>query len=187
MSEVVFRELPKIPRWSRRIIITEKIDGTNGLIYVGEDGTVKAGSKSQWLTPEKGKDNHGFARWVSEHEVELKELGPGYHHGEWWGNGINRGYGLKEGDKRFSLINSTKWKDVKPKCCEVIPILYDGIMDDIYSPILKAIDSLKLNGSIAAPGYMSPEGIVIFHVQGNLFFKKTLQNDEVPKSLAGKE
>jgi hypothetical protein len=176
-----FQEFPKIPRWSRRIIVTEKIDGTNGLVWVSGDGEVKAGSRSRWITPEQ--DNHGFARWVEANKEDLKQLGPGYHYGEWWGSGINRGYGLKE--KRWSLLNTSKWGETRPKCCHVVPVLYDGMMSQ--DRILIALDDLRRLGSKAAEGYMKPEGVVIFHLGGNLYFKKTLENDEVPKSLAGKE
>lgn len=178
MSAVLFTEFQKIPRWSRKIVVSEKIDGTNGVVYVAEDGTVLAGSRTRWITPEQ--DNHGFAKWVKTHEVELRELGVGYHHGEWWGNGINRGYGLPNGDKRWSLLNTTKWRDKRPACCNVVPILYEGIMSE--ETILKCLFDLKENGSIAAPKFMRPEGIVIYHIQGNLFFKKTLEHDELPKS-----
>lgn len=178
MSEQpVFSEFQKIPRWSRRIIVTEKIDGTNGVVYVS-DSSVIAGSRTKWITPEH--DNHGFAKWVKAHEIELRELGVGYHHGEWWGNGINRGYGLANGDKRWSLLNSTKWKDTRPACCGVVPILYDGIMSE--DAILNCLTDLEFGGSVAAPKFKPAEGVVIYHVQGNLFFKKTLKNDEQPKS-----
>ena len=33
-----FVEFPKIPRVSRECIITEKIDGTNASVWIGEDG-----------------------------------------------------------------------------------------------------------------------------------------------------
>jgi hypothetical protein len=46
-----------------------------------------------------------------------------------------------------------------------------------------ALIDLKVNGSYAAPGYMNPEGIVVFHVAGNVGFKKTLEKDEQPKGL----
>lgn len=39
-------------------------------------------------------------------------------------------------------------------------------------------------GSVAAPGFMKPEGIIIFHIQSQLLFKKTLERDEEPKSKA---
>src|SRR5947208_16413230 len=122
-----FPEFPKIARWSRRIIVTEKIDGTNGLVSVDGEGLVRAGSRSRWITPEQ--DNHGFARWVKEHEPELKELGPGLHYGEWWGLGINRGYGMNE--KHWSLLNTTKWAEGnRPACCDVVPVMYDGLMSE---------------------------------------------------------
>ena len=43
MSEVTvpeFKPWPKIPRLRRSIVITEKIDGTNAIIHVAEDGTL---------------------------------------------------------------------------------------------------------------------------------------------------
>jgi hypothetical protein len=45
-----------------------------------------------------------------------------------------------------------------------------------------ALYELKQRGSVAAPGYKFPEGIVVFHVAGNVGFKMTLDNDGVPKS-----
>jgi hypothetical protein len=42
----------------------------------------------------------------------------------------------------------------------------------------------QVHGSMAAPGFMKPEGVVVFHVAGNVGFKKTIEDDESPKSLA---
>ena len=67
-----FIEFPKIPRLSREIVITEKIDGTNGVIYIGEDGEFLVGSRTRWITPET--DNHGFAKWVLANKEELLKL-----------------------------------------------------------------------------------------------------------------
>ena len=119
-----YPKFPKIPRLSRECIVTEKIDGTNGLVFVPEsdDAPICAGSRNRWL--ESGKqDNFGFAGWVVAHAEELRELGPGLHHGEWWGVGIARGYDLYE--RRFSLFNVSRWTDdmVRPKCCHVVPII----------------------------------------------------------------
>ncbi len=172
-----FREFPKIPRFSREIIITEKIDGTNASVAVLETGEVLAGSRTRWITPEA--DNHGFAKWVKEHEAELRELGVGHHFGEWWGSGINRGYGLMKGDKRFSLFNILRWEPERPECCDVVPTITRGDFCD--EVIDEALIQLRLNGSLAAPGFRNPEGIVIFHTAGNLMFKKTLENDALPK------
>ena len=100
-----FTEFPKMARLSREVIVTEKIDGTNAQVCIGEDGSMLAGSRTRWITPQD--DNHGFAAWVEAHREELLTLGPGRHFGEWWGSGIQRGYGLKE--KRFSLFNARRW------------------------------------------------------------------------------
>lgn len=176
-----FEAFKKIPRLTRECVVTEKIDGTNGVIYIGEDGEFLVGSKSRWITSET--DNHGFCRWALENKGELLKLGAGTHYGEWWGSGIQRGYGLVKGEKRFSLFNVARWGDdlVRPKCCSVVPVLWTGIFNTLE--IDKVLAELKIGGSRAAIGFMRPEGVVIFHKQGNLLFKKTIEKDEEPKSL----
>ena len=171
-----FNAFPKIARLSRDIIVTEKIDGTNAQIVITDDGDIFSGSRTRWITPED--DNFGFARWVEEHKNELLVLGPGRHYGEWWGQGIQRNYGISE--KRFSLFNVTRWGDaILPNCVGVVPVLYRGIFST--SIIDGLIDALKETGSRAAPGFMKPEGVVVFHVAGNVMFKKTIEKDEEPK------
>jgi hypothetical protein len=174
-----FEEFPKMARLSRRIIITEKIDGTNAQVFIGEDGTMQFGSRTRWITPDD--DNFGFAKWATEHADELRELGPGRHFGEWWGAGIQRGYGLKE--KRFSLFNTSRWSESRPACCHVVPVLFDGIWSDVGEPSI-AVDALRQHGSSAAPGFMKPEGIIVYHVAGNFGLKKTLERDEMSKGEA---
>ena len=102
-----FREFPKIARLSREMIITEKIDGTNAQILITEDGQILTGSRNRWITPQD--DNYGFAKWVEENKQEILKLGVGRHFGEWWGGGIQRGYNLPKGEKRFSLFNVSRW------------------------------------------------------------------------------
>jgi RNA ligase len=179
-----FIEFQKIPRLARECIITEKIDGTNGVIYIGEDGEMLAGSRSRWITPTE--DNYGFAKWVEAHEAELMKLGPGRHYGEWWGQGIQRNYSLTE--KRFSLFNVSRWADdaVRPACCHVVPVLGRDLFD-APALALKALKKLKEEGSVAAPGFMKPEGIIIYHVAGNLLFKKTIEKDEEWKGESKKD
>jgi RNA ligase len=168
-----FNAFEKIPRLSREIVITEKIDGTNAQIYIGEDGEFLVGSRTQWITPEN--DNLGFARWAYEMKEDLLLLGVGSHFGEWWGKGIQRGYGLNE--NRFSLFNTTRWAGVEhPACCDVVPELYRGEFET--SAIAHALHALASLGSQAAPGFMNPEGVIIFHTAGNLMFKKTIKKDE---------
>jgi hypothetical protein len=176
-----FVEFTKIARLSRECVITEKIDGTNGCIYIGEDGEFLVGSRTRWITPEQ--DNHGFARWAYDNKEELMKLGVGRHFGEWWGSGIQRGYGMQKGEKRFSLFNVHRWADdaVRPSCCHVVPELWRGIFNT--QDAVEQLDILRRTGSKAAPGFMKPEGIVIFHTAGNLLFKKTIDKDEVPKSM----
>jgi hypothetical protein len=173
-----FIGFPKIPRLSRQCVITEKIDGTNGVICWDDNMQfMLVGSRTRWITT--SDDHFGFARWASDNVEELKKLGPGTHHGEWWGQGIQRGYGLKE--KRFSLFNTGKWSDdtTRPACCHVVPVLWTGIFNtDI---VVYAMDQLALGGSVAAPGFMNPEGVIVYHRAGNLMFKKTIKNDDVPK------
>lgn len=170
-----FKDFGKIPRLFREVIVTEKLDGTNACVVVEEDGTVAAQSRNRIITPET--DNYGFAKWVLAHAGQLRELGPGHHFGEWWGLGINRGYGLEE--KRFSLFNVSRWGDARPACCGVVPVVYTGVGLD--SCVRAALEELKLSGSRAVPGYPNPEGVVAFHTAGNLLFKATLDNDGVPK------
>lgn len=179
-----FQPFPKICRLSRDIIVTEKLDGTNASITITEDGQFLTGSRTRWITPED--DNYGFARWATANKDALMGLGVGTHFGEWWGQGIQRNYSLRE--KRFSLFNTTRWadSDVRPTCCDIAPVLYEGPLEDhgVMKGVKAALHLLQTEGSVAAPGFMKPEGVIVFHVQGNLLFKKTLDRDEEPKSKA---
>jgi hypothetical protein len=190
---IEFREWPKIARWDRPVVITEKIDGTNACVIVVEDDgyggstdglIVAAQSRSRVITPKQ--DNHGFAQWVREHEEELKLLGPGYHYGEWWGSGIQRRYGLDH--KRFSLFNVDRWSDEadppRPPCCHVVPVLWRGPMGEASDAVDLSLRILRERGSFAAPGFMNPEGVVVFHYAGRTSFKRTLEKDDMPKALA---
>jgi len=217
-----FVEFPKIARLSRECVITEKIDGTNGQIHIiaeadflseyfagvgaigpkSIDGRVfwmLAGSRTQYIRPER--DNHAFAAWVWAHAEELWALGEGRHFGEWWGSGIQRGYGLPKGEKRFSLFNVARWHAVgtepyvsvsadprqppkfsqpAPACCHVVPVIHRGQFDT--ADIGYALDRLAHEGSAAAPGFMNPEGVIVYHTASGQYFKKTIERDEEPKS-----
>lgn len=177
-----FQPFPKIARLSREIIVTEKIDGTNASICIFESGEMRVGSRTRWITPQD--DNYGFAKWVEANKSELMNLGVGHHFGEWWGQGIQRNYSQTQ--KIFSLFNTSRWSDdaLRPACCRVVPVLYSGPMEDfgVMKGVKQALSVLQTSGSIAAPGFMKPEGIVIFHPQGNVLFKKTLDKDEEPKN-----
>lgn len=204
---------PKVPRLNREIVVTEKIDGTNAGIVItpatfdADTGTwegaphsgswwmdgglwMTAISRNRVLDPRvKGADNYGFAAWAYEHTDELVALGPGTHHGEWWGLGIQRGYGLHE--RRFSLFHAGRWIDhriypgepvygneLAPACCHVVPILYTGKFSE--AAIESTLRYLKCFGSFAEPAFADPEGVVIYHTAARQLFKRTF-NDE-PKA-----
>jgi hypothetical protein len=198
---VSFLEFPKMARLSRECIVSEKIDGTNAQLLITEAGQMLCGSRTRWITPEQ--DNGGFARWAMEHREELLQLGPGRHFGEWWGQGIQRKYGMPE--KRWSLFNVArwcmhdaepqqiatadpriiKWQDRLPACCHLVPQMYRGVFTT--EAVETCLTYLRENGSIASPGFMRPEGVVVFHVAGNVGFKKTLEKDEVPKCFSSQK
>lgn len=187
----MFQSFPKIPRLTREITITEKIDGTHGQIHwldpekddwditsesrviAKMDGLwLLAGSRNRYITPED--DNFGFARWAKSNAAELFDLGHGRHYGEWWGSGIQRGYGLDKGQKRFSLFHPT-WYPV-PTCCSAVPVL--AVAPEFDRDVVeRTIETLRREGSRAAPGYMNPEGVVIWHKAGRQLFKFTLDGD----------
>lgn len=223
-----FQEWPKIGRLNRDIIITEKLDGTNAAIGIVEEPVtddlithrVYAQSRTRIITPLN--DNMGFAAWVERNRMILIDtLGPGLHHGEWWGFGIQRGYNLSE--RRFSLFNTVKWTTIEntQKLSEarslgcaihVVPILYTGpwtgnvgykdgdtsewlILDAEQNwPAVEGapnprprftpnfiLEWLTRVGSQAVPGYMRPEGIVVYHRSSDALFKATVENDEKHK------
>jgi len=191
MDAVEFRSFSKMARLSREVIVTEKLDGTNAQVCIGDDGEFRVGSRNRWITPDD--DNYGFAAWAYAHRDELMGLGAGRHFGEWWGLGIQRNYGLKE--KRFSMFNVQRWalhetelkrietgdprivkmQDVLPACCGLVPVLHRGPFE---TPVIDGwLAHLRIFGSQAAPDFMDPEGIVVFHVAANVGFKKTLGHD----------
>ena len=213
---IEFQAFAKIPRYARDCIVSEKIDGTNAQIIVhdvyqhdpveqpsipwvwkNEGGVyIFAGSTNRFIMPEN--DNHGFAKWVQDNAQELVQLGPGRHFGEWWGQGINRGYGLKE--KRFSLFNVIRWDrqmfelykigswekngrpgdrpvyQYPPGCCHTVPVVDWGMFSNVI--VENSLAQLWKLGSVAEPGFEQPEGVVVFHKAGNCLFKKTLVRDE---------
>ena len=177
MSLPEFKAWPKIPRRNKPVIVTEKLDGTNGIIHVGEDGVVTAGSRSRWLV--HGADNFGFADWVDEHKIELRGLGAGYHYGEWYGAGIQRTYGLTE--KRFALFNASLWNSnhLPPACCEIVPVLGAGFEAD--GVVKRLLAELIAGGSRAVPGFMKPEGVVVFHTAAGTLQKVLIEGDDMPK------
>lgn len=213
---IEFQPWPKIARLNREIVITEKIDGTNAAVVIVpvEPGTtpeevhaldtvaiyedvylVFAQSRTRFITPED--DNFGFAKWVQQHAVELVNiLGAGTHFGEWWGSGIQRGYGLPRGEKRFSLFNVGRWGTLATEAnpshtrpsnfdsipgLHVVPELYRGRFSEYE--IQMQLAALERSGSVAAPGFPTPEGIIVWHEAARTSFKVTIKNDDEPKAV----
>lgn len=172
-----FQAFPKLSRLFKMTgcTITEKIDGTNAGIYIDSEGNIKAASRNKFITPED--DNYGFAKWVVANKDELLKLGPGVHHGEWWGHGIQRGYGVDS--KRFSLFNVQRWGRpdvVLPACVGLVPILARGEFSKEF--VASTMTNLKTDGSHVAPGFMNPEGVVI-HIHGtDMLIKETFEYNE---------
>lgn len=95
------------------------------------------------------------------------------------GAGIQRRYAVS--DKRFSLFNTSRWGDAaaRPACCGVVPVLWTGLMCELDTN--EILRKLVANGSYASPGFMDPEGIVVFHTANGVMFKRTVAKDEQHK------
>ena len=213
MSE--FRMFQKIPRlYNGHIVVTEKIDGTNGQITIAdvmeedidrptEDNelivrltavdahgisveavrSLKVGSRNRWVGPGK-LDNCAFYNWVAGNADQLATLGEGTHFGEWWGKGIQRGYGKDR--KYFSLFNTGRWYDPSVPQQElteyheaiprvdglsVVPILYHGPwFGRAADPVAEALRRLEYAGSVLDPSTPA-EGVMVFHEAANQYFK----------------
>ena len=98
---------------------------------------------------------------------------------------IGRGYGLPQGERYFSLFNTSRWKhldipearaDIQPpEGLRVVPVLHTFALDT--DVIREALGALKVTGSYAAPGYMNPEGICVFIPGAEATFKVTFDGD----------
>ena len=84
-------------------------------------------------------------------------------------------------EKRFSLFNTARWTvaNPPPACCGVVPLLYSGIFTS--TAVDDALWALKEHGSAASPGFMRPEGVVVYQTAGRVYFKKTIERDDEPK------
>lgn len=185
---VDFKEFPKIHRWSRDVVVTEKLDGTNACVIIADGKLAGCQSRTKLITPQE--DNYGFAAWAyTNGDFIASTLGDGYHYGEWWGQGIQRRYDQTR--KMFSLFNVKRWAGVAdtPECdaigIRVVPKIWEGDFNDFC--IKSAMQLLKEQGSIAAPGFMNPEGVVLYHTQGNFLLKKTFEKDVEGKNYEPKQ
>lgn len=191
MIQPEFVAWPKTPRLRKSImVITEKIDGTNAAVgFVPDDDgkpVIYAQSRNRLIDPLN--DNYGFAEWAYENQRDLFDiLGYGLHFGEWWGSGIQRGYGLPKGEKRFSLFNTQRfgeclndrgWRDANgvPEALHVVPVLAIHALDTVVAT--STLVNLALTGSQAAPGWPNPEGVCVFIPAIGKVFKVTFDGDD---------
>lgn len=213
-----FRNYGKIPRWvNEHVWVSEKIDGSNSCVviepltepefdalfkdlggYVAvvqwDDAAygVRAQSRNKFITPGKGTDNFGFAAYVQEHALALaKVLGVGYNYGEWYGSGIQSGYGLMNGEKHFALFPTHRISVTADNYAsllmipglEVAPELYEGPFGE-GNCIEDCLNTLREHGSFAysAQGFDRPEGVVVqFKLSGARY--KAFIHEDGPKSL----
>jgi len=190
-----FHSYPKIPRYSNETFtISEKIDGSNGVIKIDEVGNIIAGSRTQWLVglDAKGRnlENHGFRQFVADNHDELLKLGVGTHYGEWYGSKINRNYGLDH--NKFMLFNRNRYEaaihkqqtiesicpgelsnpdDLFPACVTIETILCDNIsFDELSYAVANSLDALNDYGSAHVQGFMKPEGLIVrSNLRGTLY------------------
>lgn len=197
-----YEKFSSIPRLYRDVCITEKIDGMNMAVIIEEvdsgatmvgsnaiagtalDGKqyfIGAQSRTQML--HLGNDQYGFAAWVFDNMIELIQLlGPGRHHGEWWGKGIQRSYHQKR--RWFSLFNTKFWTPENTAHIDgllTVPVLYSGPYEDWVNQM--QLHRLETQGSFAAQQVddrkldFRPEGIVGWHTAMNIYYKVTLNGD----------
>lgn len=176
-SVAEFVAWPKISRFgAEKMVITEKIDGTNACVIIEqtEFGSFEMHAQSRNRMITCADDNAGFARWCNDNfHTLVPDLGPGRHYGEWWGQGIQRNYGLDH--KRFSLFAAHRFKDAAPYFktpnLRVVPVLHTGPLD---TRIIEEVEGdLHHGGSEAAPGWAKPEGVVVYLVNGGASYKIT--------------
>lgn len=182
-----FEGFPKIVRYTNeQFTITEKIDGTNAAFRILDGKVIAVQSRKRIITPGKESDNAGFAGWVMSHETQLvNEFGDGLHFGEWWGLGVQRGYGQPH--KRFSPFNTKlwpegRWVDIGLVEVRGVPVLVEGPIALLDVALDATHEAFATAGSVASPGYMNPEGCMVYLHGLGKYLKAPL--DPTPKGEA---
>lgn len=55
-------------------------------------------------------------------------------------------------------------------------MLYEGLFST--DAVNACLDRLRKEGSFAAPGFMKPEGVIIWHTAARVGFKVTIEKDD---------
>ncbi len=152
-----FRKWGKTPRVNNaKVVITEKLDGTNASIY--RDGDIlMAGSRNRWIYPGRKTDNHGFAGWVADNRAALLTiLGEGWTYGEWIGKGIARNYGLDHREWRiFSRYVDAEGVDN----VHMVPLLCETTLE-VMVDIIDCVSEVLINKGSNINEFHRPEGVV---------------------------
>lgn len=150
-SLVEHKKFGKIPRLGNlNVVITEKLDGTNGVVWVSPDKSLlHAGSRNKWLT--ENDDNAGFYKFCTENAEALLRLDPGYHYGEFVGPGIQKNrYGLAE--KQFFLFDTRlEERYADHPCIHTVPLIDTATFDNIKVPERGTLSKIGLS---IVEGYM---------------------------------
>ena len=190
-------------------VISEKVDGTNSLIEINEvfpvgepkEIQVRFGSRNRYIT--FNNDNAGFANFFRHYEARFKDVAadiilkelevsgetltecqeqyPLRIYGEWFGSGIQRGYGLKD---KFFMPFSTFYAEklIEYQVPNIIKpnIMYTGKFSQEIADI--CMQTLT-NGSLVIPEFKRPEGIVIHFPKYNLRLKQTFEGSKWEQNI----
>lgn len=162
-----FKAFKKIPRITNTVCdITEKLDGTNGVIAIQDHKLVAVGSRSRWLSTKQDNqactDYLGFYSWCLEpaRKSWLERLDDGLYYGEYVGAKIGRTYGLDH--RRLYLFRYDLKEFIENPGLGVYTIPYLGAvtLDTLESAIRALQTELSLKGS-NVNGFDRVEGLVI--------------------------
>lgn len=165
-----FQSFPKIQRYERGMaVITEKIDGSNGCLIFNDEGDMWVQSRNRMLTLDKQNDNFGFAHWAHNTEGLFEFFGPGRHYGEWFGCGIQRGYGMSE--RCFAPFNTGLFSQERieagaPDGVTYTPVLGVCQLTELNETVDQVMGVLSTDGSHTREGWgWAPEGSMIWSPQ----------------------
>ncbi len=207
---LTFEEWPKIPRYKKELIITEKIDGTNGCVAIEHLSTPELlehardnlGKPKGPVAIVSGANDGDFAqalyagsrnRWL-----DTSKTGDNFGFAKWVEQNAEAlvdlgpgrhfgewyGAGIQRGydlhERRFVLFNAGRWTAETLPACCKVVPVLAQGHD--VSPH-QVLELLRDTGSVAVPRYPKPEGIIIFHTASRQLYKQLLENDDKPKSL----
>jgi hypothetical protein len=95
-------------------------------------------------------------------------------------SGGTSGSGGGTGSSGVTGSSRLEW-DLAHVGVRVVPVLHTWTFDT--EQIDAVVETLARDGSAAAPGYMDPEGVVVFHAQSGSMFKVLCKHDDRPKSV----